>query len=78
METVEGTLQTPDGQWRVEIVRRGRTRWYRIVHGDDVIDWLSIAAVERILEEAGVDMAQLVEVGSEPEERSGESGDGAA
>jgi bifunctional non-homologous end joining protein LigD len=78
VETVEGTLQTPDGQWRVEIVRRGRTRWYRIVHGEDVIDWLSIAAVERILDEAGVDMAQLVEVGSEPEEGVDESGDGAA
>jgi hypothetical protein len=78
VETVEGTLQTPDGQWRVEIVRRGRTRWYRIVHGDDVLDWLSIAAVERILEEAGVDMAQLVEVGRKPEERAGKKGDGAA
>lgn len=60
---VEGAMQTPDGTWRVEIVRRGRTRWYRIVHGDDVIDWLSIAAVERILDEAGVDRRLLVEVG---------------
>lgn len=54
-------MQTPDGGWRVEVVRRGRTRWYRIVHGDDVIDWLSIAAVERILDEAGVDRRSLVE-----------------
>jgi len=52
---VEGSLQTPDGEWRVEVVRRGRTRWYRIVHGEDVQDWLSIAAVERILDDAGVD-----------------------
>jgi bifunctional non-homologous end joining protein LigD len=72
VETVEGALQTPDGSWRVEIVKRGRTRWYRIVHGDDVIDWLSIAAVERILGEAGVSMAQLTV------SDAGESGRGAA
>ncbi len=53
--SVEGALQTPDGAWRVEVVRRGRTRWYRIVHGDEIQDRLSIAAVERILDEAGVD-----------------------
>lgn len=57
--TVEGALQTPDGAWRVEVVRRGRTRWYRIVHGDEVQDRLSIAAVERILDAAGVDRRLL-------------------
>ncbi len=56
--TVEGALATPDGAWRVEIVKHARNRWYRIVHGDNEIDWLSIAAVERILGEAGVDMAR--------------------
>jgi len=55
-------MQTPDGAWRVEVVRRGRTRWFRIVHGEDVIDWLSIAAVERILDEAGVDRRLLIPV----------------
>ena len=55
-------MQTPDGAWRVEVVRRGRTRWYRIVHGEDVLDWLSIAAVERILDEAGVDRYLMVPV----------------
>jgi bifunctional non-homologous end joining protein LigD len=59
-EQVEAAMHTPDGQWRVEIVRRGTSRWYRIVHGDDVIDWLSIAAVERLLDEAGVDRAGLL------------------
>lgn len=54
-------MQTPDGAWRVEVVKRGRTRWYRIVHGDDVLDWLSIGSVERILDEAGVDRTGLVE-----------------
>ena len=64
--TVEGAMQTPDGAWRVEIVRRHRTRWYRIVHGEDVLDWLSIAAVERILDEAGVDRHRLTEVRADP------------
>jgi hypothetical protein len=35
------------------------------VHGDNEIDWLSIAAVERILAEVGINMADLVEVRSE-------------
>jgi bifunctional non-homologous end joining protein LigD len=56
---IESAMQTPDGAWRVEVIRRGRTRWYRIVHGDDVLDWLSIAGVERILDEAGVDRGTL-------------------
>lgn len=60
---VEGAMVTPDGEWRVEVVRRGRTRWYRVVHGDDVIDWLSISAVERILDEAGVDRSRLIDGG---------------
>lgn len=63
---VESAMQTPDRLWRVEVVRpRGRrTSWYRIVRGDDdaVLDWLSITAVERILTEAGVDLATLVPV----------------
>lgn len=59
---VEGAMQTPDGQWRVEIVRRRGVRWYRIVHGEEVQDRLSIAAVERILDEAGVERHTLVEI----------------
>jgi len=31
-------MKTLDGAWRVEIVKRDRSRWYRIVYGDDVID----------------------------------------
>jgi len=61
--TVEGAMQTPDGAWRVEIVRRGRSRWYRGVHGDDVVDWLSISAVERLLDEAGGDRRLLIDAG---------------
>jgi hypothetical protein len=59
-------MQTPNGLWRVEVVRRRgqNTRWYRIVRGDDdaVLDWLSISAVERILDEAGIDRSTLIPV----------------
>lgn len=66
---VQGAMQTPDGAWRVEAVRRieyGAQRatqsdWYRILHGDSVIDYLSIGEVQRILAQAGVDMSTLVE-----------------
>ncbi len=59
--TVEGALQTTDGRWRVEAIRRGRDRFYRLVHGDNVVDGLAIATVERLLSEAGIDMADLTE-----------------
>jgi bifunctional non-homologous end joining protein LigD len=59
-------MQTPDGAWRVEIVKRGQSQWYRIVHRDGVVDWLSIAAVQRLLGEAGVDLADLEDVTSAP------------
>jgi hypothetical protein len=67
--TVEGVLQTPDGAWCVQVVKRGRSHWYRVVHGDNVIDWLSIAAVERI--QAGIDMAELAEVADDPPSPAG-------
>ena len=75
-ETVEATMQTPDGQWRVEIVRRGDSRWYRIVHADELIDWLSIAAVERILDTAGVDRATLGPPRQQPTQRPRRSATG--
>ncbi len=74
---VEAAMQTRDGLWRVEVVRRRgrRTRWYRIVRGDQdaVLDWLSITAVERILAEAGVDMATLAPVDDAQPTESGQS-----
>jgi hypothetical protein len=36
------------------------------VHGDSEIDRLSIAAAERILSEAGIDVADLIEVTEQP------------
>jgi hypothetical protein len=47
-------MRTPDGAWRVEVVKRGHARWYRVVHGEDLLDWLSIAGAQRILAEAGI------------------------
>ena len=47
----------------MEIVRRGRTRWYRVVRDGAAIDWLTIGGVERVLAEAGVDMADLIDAG---------------
>lgn len=46
-------MQTRDGVWRVEV--------YRLVHGDNVVEGLSLASVQRLLAEAGVDFADLVE-----------------
>ena len=68
---VEAAMQTPDGRWRVEVVRRGRTRWYRILNGDNELDWLTIASVERILGEAGVNMADLISVVNGEPRRTG-------
>ncbi len=59
VESVEGAMQTPDGRWRVEVVRRDVATWFRLIHGDDVIDWLDIARVEQILDQAGVTMSAL-------------------
>ncbi|MBG0566494.1 hypothetical protein [Actinoplanes aureus] len=59
-ETVKGALQTPDGHWRVEVVRRGRSDFFRLINGDNVIDGLAITTLQRLLAEAGVDMADLV------------------
>jgi bifunctional non-homologous end joining protein LigD len=55
-------MTTPDGAWRVEVYRQPATRdryWYRLVHGDNVIEGLSRATLERLLAEAGVDLADL-------------------
>ena len=60
-------MQTPDRTCRVEIIRRcgERTRWYRVVGVDQQpAEWLSIAAVERVLANAGVDIASLVPAAS--------------
>jgi bifunctional non-homologous end joining protein LigD len=61
--TVEGAMQSPDGHWRIEVMRRGTSRWYRLTHHDNVLDWLTITDVERILTDVGVDISHLTETG---------------
>jgi bifunctional non-homologous end joining protein LigD len=61
--TVDGSMATADGRWRVDIMRRGTARWYRLRRGDAEFDWLDLPAVERILTEAGVDLGGLVPAG---------------
>jgi bifunctional non-homologous end joining protein LigD len=70
---VHGALQSPDGQWRVEVVQLRRPRYprgmaaeYRLIHGDEVREGLAIGTVQYLLEEAGVDMGDLVEASTEP------------
>jgi bifunctional non-homologous end joining protein LigD len=59
---VEGALETLDGQWRVEAIRLRNDRFFRLIHGDNAVDGLAIATVEHLLGEAGVEMADLVDV----------------
>jgi bifunctional non-homologous end joining protein LigD len=67
---VDGVMQTPDGRWRVEIMRRGDARWYRVRHAGNEFDWLDLAGVERVLSGAGVDLSMLT-AGERPEPASG-------
>jgi hypothetical protein len=46
---IDGAMQTPDGAWRVEAVQSGTIQWYRVIHGDNTIDWLTITDVEHLL-----------------------------
>lgn len=47
-------MATSDGRWHVEALRRGDACWYRLTHDDNTIDWLELADVERVLDQAGV------------------------
>ncbi|XVV16332.1 non-homologous end-joining DNA ligase [Actinoplanes sp. CA-131856] len=60
-EEVTGSVTTKDAAWRVEAVRRDGREWYRIVHGDNVVEGLSLDDVRLVLEKAGIDMADLTE-----------------
>ncbi|MEV8509689.1 hypothetical protein AB0368_33355 [Actinoplanes sp. NPDC051475] len=64
-------MATRDGRWRVEIVRRASGQFYRLVHGDNAVDDLVIASLERLLAEAGVDMTELEDVLAAPGARPG-------
>jgi hypothetical protein len=56
-----GTMQTPDGSWQVDIVRGAADLSYRVVHHDNVIDWLSLTDVEDLFHSAGIDMSDRVD-----------------
>jgi len=61
---VQGSLQTPDGYWTVEVIRYGRARWYRVTHATTVVEErASLGTVQRILGDA---MATLEPVQEEP------------
>jgi hypothetical protein len=54
-------LQTPDGAWLVQVVSYAdRTHWYRLVGPDVIHERQVIGAVQRILDEAGYAVADLV------------------
>ncbi|MEU7867048.1 hypothetical protein [Dactylosporangium sp. NPDC049140] len=60
---VIGAMQTPGGDWRVEVVRHpSGSRWYRLIHRDNTVDFLTIGRVAELLSQAGVDMGELTEV----------------
>lgn len=61
---VTASMSTADAAWRVDVVQSGSSQWYRIVHGDSVFDWLAMSDVQRILQAAGLDLADLVDVGA--------------
>ncbi|MEV4709331.1 non-homologous end-joining DNA ligase [Actinoplanes sp. NPDC049316] len=56
---VKGRMVTPDGGWRVEVVSRHGVESFRIVHGDNVVEGLDLAAVEKLLTAQGIDMRSL-------------------
>ncbi len=63
MEQVEGVLVTPDGYWRVEAIRSGRDRWYRVWHANTVVaDRASIGTVQRILADSFADLTPAEDV----------------
>ena len=71
---VEGAYRTRDGRWRIEVVRRGRDQFFRVLHGENIVDGLDIAMVEELLEQADVSMAALVPADVAPTRGRGASG----
>jgi len=61
---VVGAMSTRDGAWRIEVLRRARREWCRLVHGADVVDDLDMAQALQLLTAAGVEVASLREHGS--------------
>jgi hypothetical protein len=58
---VESAMETPDGYWRVEVIRYGhRERWFRVIHGTTVLtENAAIGTVEYLLGDAYADLAPV-------------------
>jgi hypothetical protein len=58
-QITDGAMQTADGRWRVEVIRRETNSWYRLIHDTDVVDLLDLDSVEALLAKAGIAMSAL-------------------
>ena len=56
---VRGAMETPDGQWRVEVVSSGGVESFQLVHGDNVVEGLDLAALQELLGRRGVELRTL-------------------
>ncbi|WP_433616853.1 non-homologous end-joining DNA ligase [Dactylosporangium sp. CA-139114] len=61
---VIGAMSTPDGAWRIEVIRQAHRGWCRLVHCADVVDDLDMDQALQLLTVAGVDVATLSEIGT--------------
>lgn len=61
-ERIVGRMRTPDGHWTIEAVHDHRSDWYRLVHGERVMeDRLVIGSLTYFMEQYGIDAAGLIE-----------------
>jgi hypothetical protein len=61
-ERIVGRMRTPDGLWTVEVVHNYRADWYRLIHGERVMeDRLVIGSLQHFMEQYGIDAAALIE-----------------
>jgi bifunctional non-homologous end joining protein LigD len=58
---VTGALATNDGRWRVEVVSQDGEESFRVLHDDNTVDGLSLAQVQEVLHEAGIDLGDLAD-----------------
>jgi bifunctional non-homologous end joining protein LigD len=65
-EEITGALATSDGSWRVEVVHRDGHQAYRILHGENMVDGLTLQDVQTMLHRAGVEISDLTEAAADP------------
>lgn len=60
-------LKSPDGRLRVEVVQKGAQVGYRLWRDGAIwTQWTGIGAVEHLLQQEGVSMADLIEAAAKP------------